>query len=141
MAYDHPVRRADALRPFVLQTFGGMYLDLDVECFAPMDAMLAGADLVLQTGLDINVQTGPAVIMETLQRLIWPLGTFFTPCLWNDRRCHRQLALQRAVGSVPPGIVGYHRYSASWHSRGRNRFGILNEQDAVWSISAARWGF
>lgn len=119
-----------------------------------------------QTGLDINVQTGPAVIMETLQRLygpasltpglrtvktggsepgtllkIWPLGTFFTPCLWNDRRCHRQLALQRAVGSVPPGIVGYHRYSASWHSRGRNRFGILNEQDAVWSISAARWGF
>lgn len=48
MSYDHPVRRADALRPLVLHTFGGVYLDLDVECFAPMDAMLAGADLVLQ---------------------------------------------------------------------------------------------
>lgn len=60
-AYDHPVRRADALRPFVLQTFGGMYLDLDVECFAPMDAMLAGADLVLQVGC---CGTGDAIGMN-----------------------------------------------------------------------------
>ncbi len=38
----------DALRPFLLHAFGGMYLDLDVQCFRPSDPWLAGADLVLQ---------------------------------------------------------------------------------------------
>lgn len=116
-----------------------------------------------QSELDINVQTGPAVVIDTLRELmgpispgkhellgkespkinlrIWPLGSFFTPCTWNDRRCHRQLVLQRATGGVPPHIVGYHRYSASWHARGRNRYGILTEQDATWAISASQFGF
>ncbi|EIE27155.1 hypothetical protein COCSUDRAFT_38902 [Coccomyxa subellipsoidea C-169] len=39
----------DALRPFLLHAFGGMYLDLDVQCFRPSDPWLAGADLVLQS--------------------------------------------------------------------------------------------
>ena len=43
------VRAGDALRPFLLHAFGGMYLDLDVQCFRPSDPWLAGADLVLQS--------------------------------------------------------------------------------------------
>jgi hypothetical protein len=39
----------DALRPFLLHAFGGLYLDLDVQCFRPTDPFLAGYDLVLQS--------------------------------------------------------------------------------------------
>jgi mannosyltransferase OCH1-like enzyme len=31
-----------------LDTYGGVYLDTDMECFADMSPWLAGADLVLQ---------------------------------------------------------------------------------------------
>ena len=39
---------ADALRVFILHRYGGLYLDGDVECIAPVDPMLEGYDLVLQ---------------------------------------------------------------------------------------------
>ena len=38
----------DAIRPFILETFGGVYIDLDVECFQPIDAFLQGHELVFQ---------------------------------------------------------------------------------------------
>ena len=31
-----------------MHAFGGLYLDIDVECFLPTDKMLAGRDVVLQ---------------------------------------------------------------------------------------------
>jgi mannosyltransferase OCH1-like enzyme len=44
--YGHPVQRADAARWMALYVYGGVYADTDVECFAPVDASLTGADLV-----------------------------------------------------------------------------------------------
>lgn len=38
----------DALRPFLMHAIGGMYLDIDVECFSPTDALLSGREVVLQ---------------------------------------------------------------------------------------------
>ena len=34
-AYPKPVQRADAIRYLLLQTFGGLYVDLDFECLSP----------------------------------------------------------------------------------------------------------
>ena len=31
-----------------MHAFGGLYLDIDVECFSPTDELLAGRDVVLQ---------------------------------------------------------------------------------------------
>lgn len=39
---------ADAMRPFILHRHGGVYLDLDSECFSDMTPWLAGAHVVLQ---------------------------------------------------------------------------------------------
>lgn len=39
---------ADAIRPFILHAHGGVYLDLDSECFADMSPWLQGAQLVMQ---------------------------------------------------------------------------------------------
>lgn len=40
--------QGDAIRYFVLHKHGGVYLDMDVECFRNMEHTLLGADLVLQ---------------------------------------------------------------------------------------------
>jgi mannosyltransferase OCH1-like enzyme len=46
----HPlfVAAADAIRPFILHAVGGVYLDLDSECFSSMQPWLDGPQLVLQ---------------------------------------------------------------------------------------------
>ncbi|KAK9806978.1 hypothetical protein WJX72_009294 [[Myrmecia] bisecta] len=52
------VLKGDAVRAFILHAYGGVYLDMDVECLQEEDKMLAGQDLVLQceyrTLRDIN---------------------------------------------------------------------------------------
>ena len=45
----HGMHAGDALRPFLLHAYGGMYLDLDVQCFASSEAWLAPYTLVLQS--------------------------------------------------------------------------------------------
>ncbi|KIJ56697.1 glycosyltransferase family 32 protein [Sphaerobolus stellatus SS14] len=39
-AYTYPIQRADALRYFVLHYYGGVYIDLDIGCRAPLDPLL-----------------------------------------------------------------------------------------------------
>ena len=36
----------DAIRPFLLDAYGGLYMDVDVECFDSAAAMIDGFDLV-----------------------------------------------------------------------------------------------
>lgn len=45
--YPDPVMRADAIRYFLLDHFGGVYADLDVECLRPVGELLAGRELVV----------------------------------------------------------------------------------------------
>jgi mannosyltransferase OCH1-like enzyme len=39
---------SDLIRPLLLHTFGGVYIDTDVECYTDMTPWLEGADLVMQ---------------------------------------------------------------------------------------------
>ncbi|GKQ35293.1 glycosyltransferase [Streptomyces sp. A012304] len=45
--YPEPIMRADAIRYFLLDHFGGLYVDMDFECLRPVDAILDGRELVL----------------------------------------------------------------------------------------------
>ncbi|MFF3910135.1 glycosyltransferase [Streptomyces sp. NPDC001848] len=45
--YPEAIMRADAIRYFLLDHFGGLYVDLDFECLKPVDAILDGHELVL----------------------------------------------------------------------------------------------
>ena len=38
----------DAVRPFLMHAFGGVYIDLDTECLQPVDPFLQEHDLVFQ---------------------------------------------------------------------------------------------
>ncbi len=39
-SYKHSIERVDAVRYFMLYTYGGVYLDLDMECLKPIDPLL-----------------------------------------------------------------------------------------------------
>lgn len=45
--YPEAIMRADAIRYFLLDHFGGLYVDLDFECLSPVDGILDGHELVL----------------------------------------------------------------------------------------------
>ncbi|DBA84560.1 TPA: hypothetical protein ACH3X2_006144 [Trebouxia sp. C0005] len=47
-SYNNYVQKGDALRPFLMHAIGGLYLDIDVECFSPTDPLLSGREVVLQ---------------------------------------------------------------------------------------------
>lgn len=40
--YSLNIQRADVIRYFILYTWGGLYVDLDFECFKPVDPLLTG---------------------------------------------------------------------------------------------------
>ena len=46
-AYQSPICRADAIRYFLLKHFGGLYVDLDFECFEPFDQLLNSDKVIL----------------------------------------------------------------------------------------------
>ncbi len=53
--YPEPIMRADAIRYFLLDHFGGLYVDLDFECLKPVSGLLEGRELVL--GCEPEVHT------------------------------------------------------------------------------------
>ncbi|MBN1148032.1 MAG: glycosyltransferase [Anaerolineales bacterium] len=44
--YTEPIKRADAVRYFILHHYGGVYVDLDFECLRPLEPLLAGKQVV-----------------------------------------------------------------------------------------------
>eukprot|EP00884_Botryococcus_braunii_P009241 jgi/Botrbrau1/18318/Bobra.0179s0046.1 len=48
-AYPKKVLKGDSLRPLLLFHFGGVYLDVDCECFKSMTAWISNYNLVLQS--------------------------------------------------------------------------------------------
>ncbi|KAI9345621.1 nucleotide-diphospho-sugar transferase [Obelidium mucronatum] len=47
LAYKQPISRADAARVFYMHKFGGIYADLDVACYKPLDKLLSSHELLL----------------------------------------------------------------------------------------------
>ena len=43
-SYPYHIQRVDAVRYFLLYTFGGLYVDLDFECFYSLKSLLSGRD-------------------------------------------------------------------------------------------------
>jgi hypothetical protein len=45
-SYPYDIQRADAVRYVLLHCFGGVYVDMDIECLRPIDALVEGQTLV-----------------------------------------------------------------------------------------------
>ena len=61
----------DAIRPFLLDAYGGLYMDVDVECFDATDDMVDGFDLVLQLEDNGNKSLNNAVMAGAPGLDIW----------------------------------------------------------------------
>jgi len=57
-AYRHNIERADAVRYFLLYKFGGVYIDLDMECMRPIDELLTNGEVIL------SVEAGPLITQK-----------------------------------------------------------------------------
>jgi mannosyltransferase OCH1-like enzyme len=75
--YRYPIERADAIRYFVLDHYGGIYLDLDDGCARPMEPLLAYPAFVrktIPTGISNDVMGAVPhhpffkLVMDELQR-------------------------------------------------------------------------
>ena len=62
----------DAVRYFILNSYGGLYMDMDVECFRPTDSFLRGFDLVLNVELRDRATVTNAVMASAPQINFWP---------------------------------------------------------------------
>ncbi|MGN9790595.1 glycosyltransferase [Streptomyces sp. OZ13] len=54
--YPEAIMRADAIRYFLLDHFGGLYVDLDFECLRSASGILDGRDLVLGCEPDVHTR-------------------------------------------------------------------------------------
>ncbi|MDN3055149.1 glycosyltransferase [Streptomyces sp. SRF1] len=102
--YPEGVMRAEAGRYFILDRFGGVYVDLDFECLRPVDALLAGQELVVGLEPQEHVQLLSAH-RSGLPRLV---GTGFLAA----RPGHPFLA------HVHRQLVGSHTHSGSLDATG-----------------------
>jgi len=55
-SYTHPIERVDAARYFILYEFGGVYIDLDMECFKSFDTLFDQDDCCW-----FSLEAGPSI--------------------------------------------------------------------------------
>ncbi|KAF8062934.1 hypothetical protein HT031_003773 [Scenedesmus sp. PABB004] len=116
VSYPTLVQRSDLARYAVLHAHGGVYLDADVECFAPLEPSLRGRDLVLSCeypGPGGSLHNAAMASAPGHPRRggaaaacgasggaggradhAAPLGAWFTPCFWRDDACQRRWSTQ-----------------------------------------------
>ena len=83
-SYDMEVKKADAARVFILHRHGGLYLDLDVQCYRAVDSMLLDLDFAVQ-------------------------GCAWAPSrAWQAAMACKQLAFRLGLTHMsPPGLPGH----------------------------------
>ena len=59
-AYTHHIERVDAARYFILLKYGGVYIDLDMECLKPVDSLFDQGDIWF------SVEAGPSIEQKVL---------------------------------------------------------------------------
>jgi hypothetical protein len=74
--YKYAIQRADAIRYFVLDHFGGIYLDLDVGCLRPLDPLLVHQVILPKTipvGVSNDImfaERGHPFMTQTIHNLV-----------------------------------------------------------------------
>ncbi|MEW2258850.1 glycosyltransferase [Streptomyces sp. NPDC047869] len=114
--YPEAIMRADAIRYFLLDHFGGLYVDLDFECLSPVGDILDGRELVLgrepeaHTGLLLARQRGFGRIVGNAFIASRPGHPFWAHVHRHLVGCHKSPSaldatgpffLTRAVDSAP----------------------------------------
>jgi len=98
-----PVERADVLRLELLWRFGGVYLDIDMECLRPIDALAEGLDFFgteIKPGRVTNTVIGAAPEHPVLARALAGLKPH-APGARFDKRLSGPIFLDSVVRQYP----------------------------------------
>ncbi len=78
--YPSDIQRIDSVRYLILNTFGGFYIDMDVESLKPIDDLLGGCDLILSKTVGYN----NAIIGSAPGHPLWQ-AVFDNLCVSQER--------------------------------------------------------
>ena len=67
--YPFNIQRIDAVRYFILNTMGGVYVDADIESLKPIDTLVEGCSLMLSRTLGYN----NAIVGSVPGHALWPV--------------------------------------------------------------------
>ncbi|KAL2350292.1 nucleotide-diphospho-sugar transferase [Cryomyces antarcticus] len=130
--YPYPIQRADAIRYFVLATFGGIYIDLDNGCNRRLDPLLPYPAWVRRT-----VPTG--ISNDAMGSV--PQHPFFLRVIRSLEKYNRSWILPyiTIMGSTGPLFLSviWRRYSREGLNQGDGRVRILfpdEYQDKPWGF-------
>jgi len=113
--YEAPICRADLGRYLVLETFGGIYADLDCECLKPLDPLLAGLAFVVGVEPDVHRHDG-LVERSGLDKVLCPSFIACEPGhpFWPHVRDHARQAFGQGgiLDQTGPFMLtrAYHAY-------------------------------
>ena len=110
--YGSPIQRADVARYLIAHSHGGVYADLDTECFKPFAPIVRGASLVLSYKMGSNFSRGACnsvfgsaphhpfwrVVFDVLRnRSATPLATGHTAVLYSTGPAVLREAIRRLL--------------------------------------------
>ena len=100
-AYPLDIQRIDSIRYFILNAFGGVYLDMDMECLRPIDDLIENKTFLLsQTLIYNNAVMGSSAAHPFWTILFERLGSYRAPAgLWEKSRA------QYMAESCEPGLL------------------------------------
>ena len=76
--YSFDIQRADAVRYFILYKYGGLYVDLDYECFKPVECLLSEKSAAFAIEAEVNCrQDGVKQIISNAFMASEPRHPFF----------------------------------------------------------------
>ena len=138
LSYPHSIQRVDALRYFILHTYGGIYLDLDVGCKRRLDFMRRAnftAPITSPVGMSNDVMAAvprSPFLEQVIKRLPywnhWLLTKYIQvmfstgPMFLTNQYALAPAHVKASVAFIPPelyvgdGAALYHLVGGSWHA-------------------------
>ncbi len=113
-SYKHAIERADAVRYFLLYTYGGVYIDLDMECIKSIDDLLTDGELFL------SIEAGPLIRNQVVSNAFMASvkgSPFFHHIVKNLEKNKKQdITFKDVFNSTGPDMITREYY------KNRNRF-------------------
>ncbi|KAK9817534.1 hypothetical protein WJX74_010947 [Apatococcus lobatus] len=102
-AYPKTVLRGDAIRPFILHAYGGLYLDMDVECFRSPEPFMAGFDLIFQSEFPEADDINNAIMAGVPGHPFW-MQMMIMLFMKYDQTLRTDISWSLILDSTGPGI-------------------------------------
>jgi mannosyltransferase OCH1-like enzyme len=155
-----PVERADILRLEILYRYGGVYVDGDLECLRPLDAVVDGEDFVgvchkpgrITNTMIASVSNHP--LLERALQQVNPMDVYWTGQSERLKEVAGPLLLQRLVPDYPTikllepsvcfpstpeemeGAIAVHHMARTWHNTTTLRAAMLRAEKRLETTKA-----